>query len=389
MANETEKKTPHIHYIISAVLVILVIVLIFEVVSLKKQGSDSKPSLPVGQETVTINVTELMAQNHQSTKKHIGYVTPIHSVSVLPFINGFVKEVHVESGKFVQEGQKLITLEQGEYKAQLDLAKASVMQAQAELENATTYYQRVQAAGNKAIAQADRDKALAQYLSSKAALAQAKARLAEAKVNYEYTIIKAPISGLIGTVEPTKGDYVSPAGTTLMTIIQTTPIQVVFSITDKEYVSAISETGSAGFLSNEKITLQLADGNIYAFSGSYQYTDNISDSQTNSVGVYVNFENPQNILLPNTYVTVYRSKELKDVVLIPQNQVDLTPEGNFITLADKHGIHRQKIEILDTQGSDYIIKNTFKPKQYLVKGKAPLLKPNQAFRLNIVSENGG
>lgn len=145
-----------------------------------------------------------------------------------------------------------MVLEQGEYKAQLDLARAGVMQAEAALENAATYYQRVQAAGNKAVAQADRDKAQAEYLSAKAALAQAQAQLAAAKVNYDYTIIRAPISGLIGTVEPTKGDYVSPAGTPLMTVIQTSPIQVVFSITDKDYIQNVSENGLSELLAGEK-----------------------------------------------------------------------------------------------------------------------------------------
>ena len=99
-----------------------------------------------------------------------------------------------------------MVLKQDDYKAQIDLARAGVMQAEATLENATTYYQRIQAAGNKAVAQADRDKAQAEYLSAKAALAQAQAQLAVAQINYDYTVIRAPISGLIGTIEPTKGD---------------------------------------------------------------------------------------------------------------------------------------------------------------------------------------
>ena len=343
-----------------------------------------------GQQEPYVLIQGLKKADISPKTSYIGHVEAIKSVNLTPQVTGYVEKVLFQEGSFVNEGDLLFVIEQKRYLANVELRKAELQSAKANLVRAERDFKRqAQLSKQNYASKATFDTAESTYLQAKAAVAQAEANLDLAEIDLGYTEVKAPISGLIGTVEPTKGDYVSPAGTTLMTIIQTTPIQVVFSITDKEYVSAISETGSAGFLSNEKITLQLADGNIYAFSGSYQYTDNISDSQTNSVGVYVNFENPQNILLPNTYVTVYRSKELKDVVLIPQNQVDLTPEGNFITLADKHGIHRQKIEILDTQGSDYIIKNTFKPKQYLVKGKAPLLKPNQAFRLNIVSENGG
>ncbi len=389
MANETEKKSFAAHYAVLIILIVLVVFLSFEIISLKRQSIDSKTAAVPPQTTTSVNVTPLTPQSVTLSKKYIGYITPVHSVAVLPFISGFVEKIFVRSGQFVREGQLLMVLEQGEYKAQLDLARAGVMQAEATLENAATYYQRVQAAGNKAVAQADRDKAQAEYLSAKAALAQAQAQLAAAKVNYDYTIIRAPISGLIGTVEPTKGDYVSPAGTPLMTVIQTSPIQVVFSITDKDYIQNVSENGLSELLAGEKIKLQLANGEIYPAQGIYQYTDNALNRPTNSVAVYVNFDNKDNILLSNAYVTVYLEKELENIVLIPQNQVELTAQGSFVTVADKQGIRRRKIEILDTQNSDYIVKNVFGPQDYLVKGKAPELKENQPFRLNIVSENGG
>lgn len=389
MANETEKKSFAAHYAVLIILIVLVVFLSFEIISLKRQSIDSKTAAVPPQTTTSVNVTPLTPQSVTLSKKYIGYITPVHSVTVLPFISGFVEKIFVRSGQFVREGQLLMVLEQGEYKAQLDLARAGVMQAEAALENAATYYQRVQAAGNKAVAQADRDKAQAEYLSAKAALAQAQAQLAAAKVNYDYTIIRAPISGLIGTVEPTKGDYVSPAGTPLMTVIQTSPIQVVFSITDKDYIQNVSENGLSELLAGEKIKLQLANGEIYPAQGIYQYTDNALNRPTNSVAVYVNFDNKDNILLSNAYVTVYLEKELENIVLIPQNQVELTAQGSFVTVADKQGIRRRKIEILDTQNSDYIVKNVFGPQDYLVKGKAPELKENQPFRLNIVSENGG
>lgn len=389
MANETEKKSSWAHYAVFILLFILVVFLGFEVVSLKRQKSETNTPVQKQSQAVSLNVVPLTAQSVNLNKKYIGYITPVHSVSVLPFISGFVEKIYVQNGQFVKEGQLLMVLKQDDYKAQIDLARAGVMQAEATLENATTYYQRVQAAGNKAVAQADRDKAQAEYLSAKAALAQAQAQLAVAQINYDYTVIRAPISGLIGTIEPTKGDYVSPAGSPLMTIIQTTPIQVVFSITDKDYIQSVTENGLSNLLAGEKIKLQLANGEIYPVSGVYKYADNALNKPTNSVAVYVNFDNKDNILLSNSYVTVYLEKDLKDIVLIAQNQVDLTPQGNFVTVANQQGIRREKIDIIDTMGSDYVVKNTFGAQDYLVKGKPPVLKPNQAFRLNIVSANGG
>ena len=74
---------------------------------------------------------------------------------------------------------------------------------------------------------------------TEAQLAAAKADYELAKVNYDYTVIQAPISGIVGNVSLTKGDYVSPSGQPLLSIIQYNPIRVVFSITDKDYLEVI------------------------------------------------------------------------------------------------------------------------------------------------------
>lgn len=93
------------------------------------------------------------------------------------------------------------------------------------------------------------DNAKASYLSAEAQLAAAKADYELAKVNYDYTVIQAPISGIVGNVSLTKGDYVSPSGQPLLSIIQYNPIRVVFSITDKDY---LEEIGKGGLFAGEK-----------------------------------------------------------------------------------------------------------------------------------------
>ncbi|MBR1777978.1 MAG: efflux RND transporter periplasmic adaptor subunit [Alphaproteobacteria bacterium] len=387
MDKNIEKKSSSFHMAAYTLLILLVIGLGYRLYLSQKEksalpGADAAAA-PVA---VVIDVLPIAPKDVMLSKHYIGYVTPVHSVSVLPFISGFVENVCVQNGQHVQAGQLLAVLEQGEYKASLNLSRAAVMQATANYENAASYYQRIQAAGEKAVAQADRDKAQAEFLSAKAALAQAQAQLSAAEVNYNYTLIRAPISGLIGTVQPTKGDYVSPAGTPLMTILQVSPIQVVFSITDKDYIQNVIANGLNDLLADNTIRLQLANGEFYPVQGVYQYAENALDRSTNSVAVYVSFDNPDNILIPNAYVTVYLEQEFKNVVALPQNKISLTPEGSFATIADRQGIRQQKIEIIDSQGADYIVKNTFAPQTYLVAGKPPALKENEPFRLNILSD---
>lgn len=387
MESNAEHKPSGKHSLIVIFLVLLVCGLGYEIFALKTEKKPQTAALAPQTTAIAIDVVPLTPRDVTLSKHYIGYVAPVHSVSVLPFIGGFIESVHVCNGQFVKAGQLLAILEQGEYKANLRLARAAVMQAAANYENADSYYTRIQSAGENAVAHADRDKARADFLSAKAALAQAEAQLAAAEVNYKYTIIRAPISGIIGTVEPTKGDYVSPAGQPLMTIMQVTPVKVVFSLTDKDYIQNVSANGLSDLLKGNKIRLQLPNGEFYPAEGVYRYAENALDKGTNSVAVYVDFDNKDNILLPNAYVTVYLEQEFKNVVALPQNQVTMTPDGDFITTANQHGLQQQKIDIVDTQGENYIVRNTFAPQTYLVKGRAPVLKANEPFKLNILSDN--
>ena len=113
------------------------------------------------------------------------------------------------------------------------------MQTQADLANAKVYYERVKKVGPKAMSKTEFDNAKAKYLSAQAAVAQARANYNLAKVNYGYTEINAPISGIVGEMSLTKGDYVSPGSQPLFSIIQYDPIRVVFSITDKDYLEEL------------------------------------------------------------------------------------------------------------------------------------------------------
>ena len=389
MENKTaENKTSGKLSLVLTFLILLVVGLGYEIFTLKKERTAEPTAAPVPQApAVSIDVVPLTPENVTLSKHYIGYVNPVHSVAVLPFISGFIESVDVCSGQYVHEGQLLAVLEQGTYQADLQTAAAAVMQADAAYKNAAAYYKRIKAAGKKAVARADRDKALAEYLSSKAALAQAQAQLAAAEVNYNYTVIRAPISGIIGTVGPTKGDYVSPAGSPLMTIMQVSPVKVVFSLTDKDYIKNVSTNGLSDLLKGNKIRLQLPNGEFYPVEGVYRYAENALDKGTNSVAVYVDFDNPDNILIPNAYVTVYLERDYQNVVALPQNQVTMTPDGDFVTVADKRGLSQKKIDIVDTQGENYIVKNTFSPQTYLVKGRPPALKENEPFKLNILSDN--
>ena len=208
--------------------VLLVVALLIGYFYLKPGPSD-KASPENGGELV-LHTAPLQPQDVTVEKTYIGYVTPISDVDVIPYISGFLEDIYVEGGQEVAAGDTLIVIRQNEYKARMDAAAAQVLEAQANFNNAQVYYRRIRNVGARAVSKTEVDNAKASYLSAEAQLAAAKADYELAKVNYDYTVIQAPISGIVGNVSLTKGDYVSPSGQPLLSIIQYNPIRVVFSI---------------------------------------------------------------------------------------------------------------------------------------------------------------
>ena len=313
----------------------------------------------------TVSAAPLIVREAEVEKNYIGYVTPVHDVSVRPYISGFVDEIRVKGGSEVKAGDVMVIIDQAEYKAKLDAAKAAVAQAEASFNNSSVYYQRMQKAGARAVSKTELDNAKASFLSAEAALEQAKAALAEAQVNYDYTVIRATIDGVVGDVPLSKGDYVSPENV-LLTVIQYNPIRVVFSITDKDY---LEEAGRPEMFADETLRLKLADGAVYPQAGTFGYVDNQIDKSTNSIAVYADFANPDKRLVANAYVNVLVEKKYRGMI-VRKDLVYIEPDGSYIYVAGANGVVKTAVNILSEYGNNnYILKNTFTPGESIVLDK--------------------
>lgn len=381
---ENEKNTASSIIKIILLCVLLVIVFMLAETSLRSGGKTADGAKTAELPALVLDGVRPEPQKRVIERKYIGYVTPVHSVSVLPFISGFVGDVRVSGGQRVKKGDVLVVLQQQEYAARLSGAQAAVEQASAALENARSYYNRLTAAGAQAVSAADKDKARAAYLTAKAALSQAKADEALAKVNFDYTIIKATVTGVAGDVSLTKGAYVSPAGEPLFRIIQTSPIRVVFSVSDRDYLNMTDSDGLSGMV----VRLILPNGEAYKQTGALEFTDNAIDRQTNSMAMYALFENPENKLVTNAYVTVLAARTYDDTVAVPQKAVSFSDKGARVQIVNNGVLASKTVDILDQRDDVYIVKNVFAKDDFVLSSPIASLPSNRSVRLNAVSPSG-
>ena len=309
----------------------------------------------VSHKPITLKAEYIMPQNSVLTHKYIGYITPVHEVDIKPYIAGFIEKVYVKGGQFVKKDDILLILKQDEYIAALHQADADILKSKAVLQNADSYFSRLKKAG-KSVSASELEAAKSQYLSALASLEQSKANYTLAEVNYNYTVIRAPISGVVGDISLTKGNYISPASGTLFKIVQYNPVRVVFSVSDKQYLEELAKKIPFG---DEKLFLQLPNGQIFPHEGTFRYTDNSINKSTSSMAVYADFKNIGKILTPNTFVTVLSKNTLQNTISVPKNAVVLENKGNFIYLIRGGILKKEPVDILGVVGETFILKNTF------------------------------
>ena len=310
--------------------------------------------LPVFNEGVSLDVEvqEVSPTSIDVTHEYIGHVEAIRSVLVRPYISGFIDQVMVGGGAAVQQGEVLFTLQQEQYSAAVEVAEAKVVAAAADLEKARLYLDRIQNTASEAISKTEQDNARTNFFVAEANLAEAKADLKIAQVNYDYTQIIAPITGVIGNVSVTKGEYVSPNGEALAYILQYNPIRVRFSMPEKDFLNLGADVT---FFKTGILKLRLSNGKIVEAKGSVRFADNQIQSGTSSIDLFADFENTKRLLRPQAYVTVLYEEQMKNVFVIDRNEIYLQPDGAYVYLLKDNIIQKQTVALGDIIGSKIIV----------------------------------
>ncbi len=291
-------------------------------------------------------------------KSYIGHVEAIKSVDLKPQVSGYVEKVLFQEGSLVNEGDILFVIEQKRYLANVELREAELASAKANLVRAERDYRRQSSLSKQNYAsKATLDTSESTYLQAKAAVAQAEANLELAKIDLDYTEIKAPITGRIGKAMVTEGNYVDTTTANLARIVQANPIRVAFSVSDKDMLN-MREMYKPGQNKSQLLTeIVLPNGKVLVNHLRSRFTDNEVNSNTATIAVYAEYENQENLLIPGNYVDIrVGMKEPQMVLLVPQSALAQDKNGNYVMIVDRNGNAIEKRVVLgDTIGDQQVV----------------------------------
>ena len=318
---------------------VVVIAVVFFGYRAWKDGS-SQPVQQAAAEPVVIvkQVEKFDASSVPS--EYVGRVESIQSVSVKPQISGEIAKVCFKEGSVVKAGQLLFQIDPKQYEATVQLRKAELQQAEANLVTAEKYYKRVTAASERAVSATDRDTAEGNFLQAKAAVAQAKAALKLAQIDLGYCRITSPITGKIGKALYTKGNYVTPQITELASIVQMDPIRVSYPLPDRDYLDQLSLFKEDGSVYNT--SLILSNGEKYNVPGKRDFENNRVDQTTGTIMMRLRFANKEGMLIPGEMVRVF-TKPVKSHIVnaVPQTAVMADEQGDYVYVINADNTARQ------------------------------------------------
>jgi membrane fusion protein (multidrug efflux system) len=289
-------------------------------------------------------VTVLTVQESQiaAPDEYIARVEAVQEVVIRPEVAGRIEQVHFAEGAAVKEGDLLISIDRSSYQATADAAEAEVARTEKR-------YNRLKQADKRSVSASDLESAESEYLRAKAAFNLA-------QVDLERTEITAPVSGRIGAAMVKKGNYVTPGGAELARIVQLDPIRIVFSQTDREYLSQRRSelAGEAGALEARVI---LPDGSVVETVGKKDFDDNAINPMTGTIAVRYLFDNPDRILVPGGFVTAQLSDPAGATgIKIPQRALLVDQDGTYVLTTDEAGtVGMARVETGDRIGRDVVI----------------------------------
>ncbi len=331
---------------------ILSILGISSLLYIQVQAKATKPAIPKA------DIYIVPAPSSLAIKlRYPGEVISFKDIKVVARVSGVLEEKYFTEGQAVKKGDLLYKIEDKIYQAKYDAATASVNISKAALTNTKKALNRTKKLyKQKALSIEQEDNALSAYQQALATLELTTAQLHQAKIDLDYTQVKAPISGIIGLTEVDTGDFVnSNPPQVLVKITQNNFVYVSFSVPFSDYKNIKNGTW---ILVDKKPKVKVeVNGKITSLEGEIDYINMNIDKLTSVVKMRAKIENSDHALMSGSFVRVLIQNVIKEnVITVPQKAIIQDPLGTNIYI-EKDGIVKLKPVILGREtGDNYVIK---------------------------------
>lgn len=346
-----------------------------------------------------VSVAQVVKKSITEWDDYSGHVEAVESAEIRARVAGHLIKVHYREGGLVKTGQLLFTIDDREYAAAADAARANLARADSRLMLARQELTRAESLiAARAVSQGELESRQVEFQQAEADKLSAKAGLAQAELNLGFTRVRAPFAGRAGEALVNPGNLVTPNESLLTTLVSVDPIYVTFTGDERAYLryQELARTGDRESSRDapNPVLVGLANEEGYPHKGEMDFVDNAIDPDSGTIRARAVLPNPDGVFTPGLFARVrLLGGSLTDALLI-HDQAVLTDqdrrfvyivgEGNTAERRDvKLGAHVEGLRVVESglAPGDKVIVNgmrkIFFPGQPVKPRDVPMDQPDQ------------
>ncbi|MBL8817209.1 MAG: efflux RND transporter periplasmic adaptor subunit [Planctomyces sp.] len=304
------------------------------------QGGPPGPGGAAGKPVIQVKWTTPKTKSVTEYEEFTGRTAAVQSIELRSRVTGYLEKVHFEDGMDVKAGDELFSIDQRQFVQEELQSKAMVDQMSARVNRLKGQVSRTSELREKGAVSIDDFEALEFDLNeATAALMEASAAHELAKLNLDYTKIRAPISGRIGRNLVDAGNIVIQDQTALANIVPLDTLHVYFDIDERTVLKMRRrQLASGSNPANAMVQISLADSDEFKLSAKVDFLDNQIDAATGTLRVRALLDNPSGMLAPGLFVRVrFPLGEPEELLMIPESSIGSSQGDSVVYIVQETG----------------------------------------------------
>ena len=356
---------------IAAIICMVVVLGVYWILTRPQKAA---PEMP------TVIVEPVVKDDVEIYGEYVGRIRAQQFVEVRARVEGYLENMLFAEGTYVNKNQVLFVINQDQYRAKADKARAQLKKDEAQALKAERDLKRIRPLFEQnAASQLDLDNAEAAYESAEATVAMSEADLAQAELELGYTIVRSPLSGHISERNVDLGTLVGPGGKSLLaTIVKSDTVLVDFSMTALDYLKSKERNINLGQQDSTRswqpnITITLAD-----------FAEPQVDPQTGTFSVRAEMPNPKQVLLPGQFTKVKLLLDVREgALVVPMKAVTIEKGGAYIyTMRKDNAVEKRFIELGPEVGNNVVVERGLAEGEMVVVEGFHKLTPGMKVRVS-------
>jgi membrane fusion protein (multidrug efflux system) len=308
-------------------------------------GCGEKEAPPPQRPAPQVTIVTVQPQTVPYIATFVAQTESSRQVDIVARVSGYLDRIAYQEGELVKEGQLLFQLDPKPFQAQLQAAQGELQAQQARHATAAANLKRVKPlVEQRAISQADLDRAQGEFDSSRAAVFSAQAKVREQELNLGYATIRSPVTGLASRALQRQGAYINAMSENakLTYVAALDPVWVNFSVSQNQ-LAKTRELVAKGLLEpppNQIFEVEIAmpDGAVYPEKGRISFADPSFSQETGSFRVRAELPNPKKDLRPGMFVNAkVKGGTRPNAISVPQLAVQQGANGHAVYVVKQDG----------------------------------------------------